>query len=138
MRPGSQGATRRCTTQKRPTAATAAEKPRGILDKALKVALNGLILIAVALALATLGANPKRMRMECALCGARGAALIPSGFACLGCALEAFYEAAEAGDAVARQAVINHVVLFYAVGESAPQIGDKNLLAVGKTIQNRR
>jgi hypothetical protein len=47
---------------------------------------------------ATLGANPKRITMECGSCGARAAALIPSGFACLGCALEAFYEAAEAGD----------------------------------------
>ncbi len=43
---------------RRPTAAAAAEKPRGLLDKVLKVALSGMIVIAVALAVATLGDNP--------------------------------------------------------------------------------
>lgn len=47
---------------------------------------------------ATLGANPNRTAMECGVCGDKAAALIPSGFACLDCAMEAFYEAAEAGD----------------------------------------
>ncbi len=36
--------------------------------------------------------------MECGVCGDRAAALIPSGFACLDCAMQAFYDAAEVGD----------------------------------------
>jgi hypothetical protein len=45
-----------------------------------------------------LGGIPKRIAMECGSCGAKAAALIPSGFACLDCSLEAFYAAADAGD----------------------------------------
>lgn len=36
--------------------------------------------------------------MECGMCGTRAAALIPSGFACLGCALDAMCASAERGD----------------------------------------
>jgi hypothetical protein len=43
---------------KRPTVVAAAEKPRGFLDTALRAVLNGLIVIAVILAVATLRVNP--------------------------------------------------------------------------------
>lgn len=36
--------------------------------------------------------------MECGMCGTRAAALIPSGFACLDCALDALCTAADKGD----------------------------------------
>ena len=45
-----------------------------------------------------MGGIPRRTSRRCGLCGQVAEARIPSGFACLPCAMEAFYAAGELGD----------------------------------------